>query len=302
MQATTDLRIGIGIDTGRFGHRASFLRPDRQAAAPSLAFNESREGYQQLRESIERLQRQHADCGIHVHIDAAGQYATNLETFLRTLEGVSISVGEPKRNKDYHAVVSPKRKSDATESLAMARFAVAEMPRQTAGQTPEFLMLREVTARLKIKVRDVTRAVNRLHNLLARVFPELANCVPDVSATWVLKLLAKYPTPEKISRAHAATLTRIPYANPQKIAAIQKAAVTTVASLRGDQGEALIRLAVQEVRDCSPSGPVTNRSIRNITLGSLASRKPPARTSSHHPRKWPSAPKSRRMPWAAPSD
>ena len=39
---------------------------------------------------------------------------------------MTLGMGEPKRNKDYHRAVSPKRKSDASESQAMARFAVVE--------------------------------------------------------------------------------------------------------------------------------------------------------------------------------
>ena len=29
-------RIGVGIDTARYGHRVSFLRPDRQPAAKPI--------------------------------------------------------------------------------------------------------------------------------------------------------------------------------------------------------------------------------------------------------------------------
>ena len=129
-----ELRIGVGIDTGRYGHHATFLRPDRQAAAEPLDFRESVDGYQQLASVLSRLQRQHADCQVHLHLDAAGQYASNLERFLRELKpAVSVSVGEPKRNKDYHAAISPKRKTDSTESYAMARFAIAESPAASEG-------------------------------------------------------------------------------------------------------------------------------------------------------------------------
>ena len=41
-------RIGVGIDTSRYGHYAAFLRDDLQTAAPELAFAESGAGYQQL--------------------------------------------------------------------------------------------------------------------------------------------------------------------------------------------------------------------------------------------------------------
>jgi hypothetical protein len=37
-------RIGVGIDTARYGHRVSFLRPDRQPAAKPLTVLESRAG------------------------------------------------------------------------------------------------------------------------------------------------------------------------------------------------------------------------------------------------------------------
>ena len=50
MSATASLdRIGVGIDTARYGHRVSFLRPDRQPAARPLTVTENRAGYQALR-------------------------------------------------------------------------------------------------------------------------------------------------------------------------------------------------------------------------------------------------------------
>lgn len=47
-QTTTLDRLGVGSDTARYGHRVSFLRPDRQPAAKPLTVLESRAGYQAL--------------------------------------------------------------------------------------------------------------------------------------------------------------------------------------------------------------------------------------------------------------
>src|SRR5690349_1209247 len=74
--------LGVGIDTARYGHVATFLRPDRQPAAPKLVVLESQAGYQALRERLEQLHQQHPNAHFHVRIDAAGQYASNLERFL----------------------------------------------------------------------------------------------------------------------------------------------------------------------------------------------------------------------------
>ena len=202
VKEATDV-IGVGIDTARYGHRVTFLRADKQPAAPPMDVLESAAGYEQLRQALERLKQRHPDAPLHVRIDAAGQYAANLEVFLRSLPWpLEISLGEPARNAAYRKAHFPKRKSDPSDSHAQARFAVVERPKPTPATPLEFLTLREVASRLESQVKQTTRLVNQLHNLLGRVFPELATLVTDLKAAWVLKLLARYPTPQRLARAH----------------------------------------------------------------------------------------------------
>ena len=65
--------IGVGIDTARYGHRVSFLRPDRQPAAKPLTVMEDRAGYQALQERLHQLHERHPEAHFHIRIDAAGQ-------------------------------------------------------------------------------------------------------------------------------------------------------------------------------------------------------------------------------------
>jgi hypothetical protein len=82
---------------------------------------ENRAGYQALQERLKQLQEQHPQAHFHVRIDAAGQYAVNLEQFLRGLDlPMTLSVGEPKRNKAYQKAHFPKRTTEHTESAAPA--------------------------------------------------------------------------------------------------------------------------------------------------------------------------------------
>jgi transposase len=243
-------RIGIGIDTARYGHRAAFLDENKNPAAPSLTVMETRHGYEQLKSRLEQLHAKHPNASLHVHIDAAGKYAMNLETFLHQVDlPLEVSVGQPKKNKDYQQVHFPKRKSDDTESQAMARFAVVECPNKTSAVSPEFLMLREVVSRLNSQTRQTTRSVNQLHNLLSRSFPELATIVKDIACVSILALLAKYPSPTRIAAARLSSLEKIPYLTSEIAKNIHNAAAQTVASLRGDFAETLMTELVQQVRD-----------------------------------------------------
>src|SRR5205807_3001276 len=105
----------------------------------------------------------------------------------------------------------PKRTTDDTESQAMARFAVVELPTATLPLPPQMVLLREVAGRLQAQVKQTTQAINRLHNLMARVFPELATLANDFAAAWVLQLLDKYPTRERIAQARLTSLEKIPH-------------------------------------------------------------------------------------------
>src|SRR5262249_47446424 len=103
-------RIGVGIDTSRYGHYAAFLRDDLQPAAAELSFVESTVGYAPLRQRLEQIVQHHGPVHFTIRLDAAGQYADNLLHFWQGLfppgpDGTrlatcSISCGDPQRNKN----------------------------------------------------------------------------------------------------------------------------------------------------------------------------------------------------------
>jgi transposase len=241
--------IGVGLDTARYGHHATFLREDRQPASKPLEFLECRDGYQQLEKSLSKLAQQHHEVHFHIRVDAASQYATNLLSFLHRLPWPkTISVGQPTLNKRYREVHFPKRKSDATESHACARFAIVERPQSSASFTPELLALREVASRLEFQVKHSTRNVNRLHNLLSRVFPELATLQNDLQARWVLHLLKKYPTAQRIANARLSSLTAIPRLPVAKGQQVHQAATQSIASESGPIMEEVVRESVRALQ------------------------------------------------------
>jgi transposase len=243
------LAIGVGFDTSRYGHHVTFLRPDLQPACRAFEFPESRVGYERVRQQLQQLYDRAGQVHFHIRLDAAGQYAANLEAFLRDLPFPrTLTVGEPARNAHYRKAVSPKRKADPVESHCAARFALLEQPPAAAACPAPFVALRALGQRLHAQVRHATRLTNQLHNLLARVFPELALVVPDVQAGFVLELLKRYPTPAQLVRARLASLTAIPHLAEDMARRLQTLAAATVGSFQGDVAAALVRQLVEQLR------------------------------------------------------
>lgn len=242
-------RIGVGFDTARYAHHVTFLHADLQTAGKPFHFSESAEGYHKLEQAFQQLAQRHPEVHFHIRIDAAGQYAANLEAFLRRLpHAKTLSVGEPARNRRYREAVCPKRKADPVDSLAMARFALHEKPPATPEVPPDMQALREIASRLESQTRHSTRLTNQLHNLLARVFPELALIAKDVQAQWVVLLLEKYPTAEQVARAQLRSLTAIPHMTDDKAQQLQAAARASVASFRGPLAQQLVANLVRSLR------------------------------------------------------
>jgi transposase len=113
----------------------------------------------------------------------------------------------------------------------------------------ELRTLRQVAARLQAVVRQRTRLINQLHQLLALTFPELALRVKDISAGWVLELVHRYPTAPLLDRATQKDLGAIPYLPDKHITPLLSAARTSIGSLSGSGAEELVRDQVRQLRD-----------------------------------------------------
>jgi transposase len=265
VQLSATRRIGVGIDTARYGHYAAFLRDDLQPAAAELSFAESAAGYGLFRQRLEQIARRHAGAHFVVRLDAAGQYADNLLHFLHGLNvpgadaatpgadatrlAVTLSCGDPQRNKNYRAALFGSKKSDPIEARAAARYALSERPLAAPPLSAELRTLRQVAGRLQAVVRQRTRLINQFHHLLALSFPELALLVNDLAAGWVLELIHRYPTAALLASASATDLTNVPYLPDKQIEPLLERARASIASLTGPTVEELVRDQVRQLRD-----------------------------------------------------
>jgi transposase len=241
--------IGVGIDTARYGHCAAFLRDDLKPAAARLEFREGRKGYDELHSRLAEIRRRYPDAEIRVRIDAAGQYARNLDVFLRNEPlGLVVSVGEPQRNRNYRMAHTPNKKSDKAEAEAMARYAVVERPPASFALDPQFVLMQQIASRLQGLSKDLTRIINRFHGLMSNVFPELAVVQANLAVAWVLELLSKWPTPERLAKAKPDTVKALNYLGAEKAEELIQRARDSVGTLSGPGAEELVRVMVQEVR------------------------------------------------------
>jgi transposase len=113
----------------------------------------------------------------------------------------------------------------------------------------ELRQLRQVAGRLQAVVRQRTRLVNQLHQLLVHAFPELALLVKDITAGWVLSLLHCFPTARLLAAATEQQLADIPYLPHAQIQPLLEQARVSIASLAGELEQQLVSDQVRQIRD-----------------------------------------------------
>jgi hypothetical protein len=254
-QADANLvRIGVGIDTSRYGHYAAFLRHDLQPAGGELQFVESADGYAQLRTRLEQIVAKFGAVHFAVRIDVANQYADNLLNFLHVLQArlanatLTISCGDPKRNKDYRAALFGAKKSDPIEARCCTLCAQrTTRPHQdavlrTANSPPGRQSLASCRAPPHASHQSIPP-------LLSLTFPELALLVKDIASNWVLTLCERYPTAKLLAAASAHDLGQIPYLPDRLINTLLERARDSIASLDDDTSAELVRDQVRQLHD-----------------------------------------------------
>jgi transposase len=274
-QSPPPRRCGVGIDTSRYGQYAVFLDDDLQPAAADLAFPESAAGYALLRQRLQQIARRPTPVTFVVRLDAAGQYADNLLHFLHTLGTappdaggapaicLTLSCGDPQRNKNYRAALFGPHKSDPVEARACARFALSERPTATPPLPAALRTLRQVAGRLQAVVRQRTRLLNQFHHLLALTFPELALRTGDLAAGWVLELVHRYPTAALLAQASPEDLAAIPYLPDPQVTPLLEQARCSIGSLQDAALAELVRDQVRQLRDAG----ARQKRLENLLVG-----------------------------------
>jgi hypothetical protein len=127
-------RLGVGIDTSRYGHYAVFLTDDLQPAADELAFAESAAGFALLHQRRQAMRQRYGAVHFAVRLDVAGPYADNLLHFLHqrttpagdhsdpaALLSLTISCGERPRWRWWYTSSAghPERQRDYLRSTKL---------------------------------------------------------------------------------------------------------------------------------------------------------------------------------------
>lgn len=240
----------LGIDVSK-GY-ADFVIVDQhhQIVESTFQLDDTFDGHHRLHQILSRFLAAHEDASLFAGIESTGGYENNWLHALGRFQA-SLPIQAARLNPALvrrHAEADGCRvTTDATSAYYIATYLIAHPAKVSYQQEDALAGLRAQWTFLKQLISQRTALLNQLESLLYRAHPELVVHLTGDTPAWLLKLLKRYPTAERLARARPSTLARIPFVTPKRAAALVEGARRSVASAQGSPVEDLVREMARQV-------------------------------------------------------
>ena len=188
----------VGIDISKFKHDCAVIDDFGEIVTPSWSFTNDSEGFMQLKILLDSL-----DAETRIGLESTGHYGHNLKLFLESnnfsfMEFNPLLIARFVRGKSLR-----KTKSDTLDAQSIAQYL---MTVEYKPYPPSFYHMDQLKSLTRFRdslVRQHSRQLVELTNILDKVFPEFKPFFDGKFSVTALYILSHYQSPEKIANMNA---------------------------------------------------------------------------------------------------
>ena len=240
----------LGIDASKGYSDFVMLNAKKQPAIENFQLDDTFHGHARLYELLASFSQAHPDATIHAAVESTGGYENNWFQSLLKFQG-SLPMKTAHLNPlgvTHNAKADLKRNvTDKISAQNVAEYMIAHPEKVSYQHQDSLASLRKQWGFITMLTKQCTQLLNQLESLLYNANPEILLYCKDKTPQWVLKLLSRYPTALRLSKAKVKSLARIPYVTDQRAKQLVATAKKSVASASDKATEQLIVATVQQI-------------------------------------------------------
>ena len=184
----------IGIDISKFKHDCAVIDDSGEIITPSWSFTNDSEGFSQLKLLLDSL-----DSETRIGLESTGHYGMNLKLFLETNNFSFMEFNPLLINRFVKSMSLRKTKSDSIDCVMIARYLMTVEYKPYLSSLYHSEKLKSLTRFRDSLVRQRSRQLVELTNILDKIFPEFKPFFGGKFSATALHILANYSSPEKIA-------------------------------------------------------------------------------------------------------
>jgi transposase len=242
----------LGIDVSKGYSDFVVLNAKKQPMIENFQLDDTFDGHARLYQLLGSFNRDHPEATIYAAVESTGGYENNWFQALLKFQG-SLPIKTAHLNPlgvNHNLKADLKRNvTDKISAQNVAEYMIAHPEKVSYQHQDSLASLRKQWGFISMLTKQSGQLLNQLESLVYNANPEILMYCKDGTPQWVLKLLARYPTALRLSKAKAKSVARIPYVSRERAQQLVATAKKSVASADDEVTEQLIGATVKQVLD-----------------------------------------------------
>lgn len=214
----------VGIDISKFKHDCAIIDELGDAITSSWSFNNDCEGFSLFKELLNAL-----DGEKKIGFESTGHYGHNLKMFLESNNFSFMEINPLLISKFVRSKSLRKTKTDSLDAQSIAQYL---MTVEYKPYPPSFYHMDQLKSLTRFRdslVRQHSRQLVELTNILDKVFPEFKPFFDGRFSGTALYILAHYQSPEKIANMNTKSYEALRKKSRGKFSMVKFAQLKTLA-------------------------------------------------------------------------
>lgn len=188
----------VGIDISKFKHDCAIIDDIGDVVTPSWSFSNDCEGFSSLADLLATLGKD-----IKIGFESTGHYGQNLKLFLESSSFTFMEFNPLLISRFVHSKSLRKTKTDSIDALLIAQYLMTVEYKPYPASFYHMDKLKSLTRFRDSLVRQRSRQLVELTNVLDKTFPEFKPFFKHRFSVTALYILSNYTTPEKIANMNS---------------------------------------------------------------------------------------------------
>ena len=240
----------LGIDVSKGYADFVILNSKKQRVEENFQLDDTFDGHSCLRNRLLKFCKHHPASAIYAAVESTGGYENNWYESLSKFNGefnLQVSRLNPLGVNANSKAELNRNITDKISAQNVAEYMISHQEKVSYKRSDRYASLRKQWVFIKMLTKQSTQLLNQLESLVYTANPEILVYCKDGIPEWVLKLLARYPTSLKLSKARALSVAQIPYVTLERAEELISMAKKSIASSSDEITEQLIITTVRQI-------------------------------------------------------
>jgi transposase len=243
------MKFFLGGDVSKGYADWVILSEQKQAVLENFQLDDTYDGHCKLYAMLEAYADKHPGCEIYAAVESTGGYENN---WFNTLKGFQkfINLKVSRINPagvNYNRKAGLKRNvTDAISAVSIAEYMINHPDNVVYDQDDKWKSLCRHWNFVEMQKRQRVQTINQLETILYNANPTLMRYKKADFPNWLLELIIKCPTSDKLARSSPEKLAKIPYLSLARAKSLIAEAKQNIASATDRNAEILVgQIALQ---------------------------------------------------------